>query len=162
HHVPRVQLPRADDLQPDPDLRRNGNQLQCLVVHPGLRAVLRQGGQRRRHRPECHRRRRVLERREERRQPGGGRGRGGGGGRGGGTPDPIPVCSILASTNTPTVGQNLVLSANCTGNPTQFYWTGVTCSAGQCAAQASAAGQVTYSLSGGNATGTGNVAYLTV
>ena len=91
----------------------------------------------------------------------GGGGGGGGGGVGGG-PDPIPVCSLLASNLNPLVGSNIVLSANCSGNPTSFFWSGVTCSQVQCQASSSQPGQLTYSVSGSNASGTGGVAYVTV
>ena len=88
-------------------------------------------------------------------------GSGGGGGGGGGT-DPIPVCSLLASNYTPTVGTQVVLSASCTGNPTAFIWSGLTCSAIQCATTSSASGMQTYSVSASNAAGTGAVAYVAV
>ena len=86
----------------------------------------------------------------------------GGGGGGGGGGEPIPSCSLYASNSTPLVNSQIVLSASCTGNPTSFTWTGVTCSAIQCAATSSTPGSVTYSVSASNASGTGGVAYLAV
>ncbi len=71
---------------------------------------------------------------------GGGGGGGGGGGAVGGTPDPIPNCSIFASDSAPLIGTSIVLSASCTGNPTNFAWSGVTCTGVQCQASSAVAG----------------------
>jgi hypothetical protein len=81
---------------------------------------------------------------------------------GGGGNDPIPSCTVLTSNSLPLINTNIVLSASCTGNPTSYYWTGVTCSAVQCQATSSTPGAQTYSVSASNAAGTGGIAYLAV
>jgi hypothetical protein len=76
-----------------------------------------------------------------------------GGGGGGPNPDPIPVCSAFASDVVPLVNTSIVLFSNCSGNPTSYTWTGVSCSGSQCAASSSSPGVVTYSVTAGNFSG---------
>ena len=90
-----------------------------------------------------------------------GTGGGGGGGGGGGPPDPIPVCSALASDSAPLINTSIVLSASCSGNPTSYSWTGVSCTGVQCAAYSSSPGTVTYSVTAGNASGN-STSYVSV
>jgi hypothetical protein len=89
---------------------------------------------------------------------------GGGGGPGGGGGDPIPSCTLFSSNQSPLINDTIVLSASCTGNPTSFFWTGLSgaCTGIQCGTTSAVAGTQTYSVSASNATGTGGVAYIAV
>ena len=77
-------------------------------------------------------------------------------------PDPIPVCTVFASDSAPLINTSIVLSASCTGNPTSYSWSGVSCSGVQCAAYQSNPGTAAYSVVASNATGTGAAAGVTV
>ncbi|MFO1399425.1 MAG: hypothetical protein U1F48_20435 [Burkholderiales bacterium] len=89
-------------------------------------------------------------------------GAGGGGGGGGGGGTAIPNCSILPSEISPFVGSNLTLFASCTGIPTTFTWTGVSCTAVQCSATSSTPGTQTYSLTASNAAGVSAETFVSV
>ncbi|MFO1315349.1 MAG: hypothetical protein U1F58_07065 [Burkholderiales bacterium] len=73
-----------------------------------------------------------------------------------------PVCTIAASSATPTVGQSVTLTATCNGSPTSYVWTNCTSTTATCVAAATAAGQVTYYVAGTNAIGTGTAAGVPV
>jgi len=81
---------------------------------------------------------------------------------GGGPPDPVPSCSILSTNTTPAINTAIVLIASCTGNPTSYAWTGLTCSASQCSTSSATVGTRTYSVIARNATGPSNVASTNV
>ena len=77
----------------------------------------------------------------------------------------VPVCTIAASSVTPTVGQSVTLTATCNGSPTSYLWTGCTpasSTSSSCVATATAAGQVTYYVAGVNTIGTGTAAGVPV
>lgn len=75
-----------------------------------------------------------------------------------------PVCTIAASSATPTVGQSVTLTATCNGAPASYEWTNCTANAtsNTCIASAAAAGQVTYYVAGINSIGKGTAAGVTV
>ncbi len=78
----------------------------------------------------------------------------------------VPVCTLTASSLTPATGATVTLTANCSGNPFGWLWTGTAtaCSTGSatCTDTQSAAGAKTYTVFGGNAVGQGPVASVTV
>jgi len=73
-----------------------------------------------------------------------------------------PACSLASSISNPLLGASITLTATCTNTPTSFTWTGCTSAGNSCIATASAAGLVTYSVVGTNATGAGNTAKVDV
>jgi len=76
---------------------------------------------------------------------------------GGGGSGP-PSCSISGNANG-TTGANDVLTANCSPAATSYAWTGGSCASqtGQtCTANESSTGQVAYTVTGANASGTGS------
>lgn len=78
----------------------------------------------------------------------------------------VPVCTVTASSLTPTTGASITLTANCSGNPFGWLWTGTAtaCSttSPMCSDTQSVAGAKTYTVFGGNAVGHGPVASVTV
>jgi hypothetical protein len=76
----------------------------------------------------------------------------------------VPVCTLQASSATPTTGSTLTLTANCTSTPYGWLWTGATCSTGSavCTDSQTSAGSKTYTVFGGNGVGQGPVASVTV
>ncbi len=81
---------------------------------------------------------------------------------GGNPPGSVPSCSVISSNATPVVGNSIVLSANCSGSPATFAWTGVSCSGIQCSTSSPSPGPQTYTVTASNASGSGNPASLTV
>ena len=81
---------------------------------------------------------------------------------GGGAVMAPPVCTAYTSHGAPTVGSAIVLSASCTGNPTSFAWTGVSCSSASCSTSSATAGALSYSFTASNALGTSGPANVTV
>jgi hypothetical protein len=72
-----------------------------------------------------------------------------------------PVCTISAApTSSPTIGTNVTLTANCSGNPTNYAWSAnTTCgSTATCVTTSAALGTVTYSVTATNAAGPGPAA----
>jgi len=72
------------------------------------------------------------------------------------------VCTVAASNSTPTVGQNVTLTASCNGAPTSYAWTNCASTSSTCTTTAAAAGPVTYSVAGINSFGTGTAVPVTV
>ena len=64
-----------------------------------------------------------------------------------------PSCVLLASSLAAQAGATVLLSANCSGNPTAYNWTGCTSAGPQCTVTSAAAGTVTYSVVAINAYG---------
>lgn len=79
-------------------------------------------------------------------------------------PTQPPVCQVSASSTTPTVGQNIALTATCTGAPTAYQWTN--CSApstsSTCTTTATATGPIVYYVVGSNQYGASNAAGISV
>ena len=65
-----------------------------------------------------------------------------------------PSCVLLASSLAAQTGATVLLSANCSGSPTAYNWTGCTSSGPQCTATSAAPGTVAYSVVAINAYGT--------
>ena len=80
-------------------------------------------------------------------------------GGGGGTP---PVCSVSASSLTPSVGAMIVLTATCTNAPTSFAWSGCSSTSSTCGAASASTGAVVYSVIASNAAGASAPASVTV
>jgi hypothetical protein len=78
----------------------------------------------------------------------------------------VPVCTVTASSATPATGTTVTLTANCSGSPFGWLWTGTatacSTSSAVCTDTQAAAGAKTYTVFGGNATGQGPVASVTV
>jgi len=78
----------------------------------------------------------------------------------------VPVCTITASSVTPATGSTVTLTANCSGSPFGWLWTGTAtpCSTASavCTDTQAAAGAKTYTVFGGNAAGQGPVTSVTV
>lgn len=78
----------------------------------------------------------------------------------------VPACTITASSLAPATGSTLTLTANCSGNPFGWLWTGTAspCStySGVCTDTQSNAGAKTYTVLGGNSVGRGPIASITV
>jgi hypothetical protein len=67
-----------------------------------------------------------------------------------GTP---PACSMTASPSSANVGGSVTLSANCSGSPTSYTWTGCNSSGPTCAVSSSTQGTATYTVIATNALG---------
>lgn len=78
----------------------------------------------------------------------------------------VPVCTIGASSTTPTTGTTLTLTATCSDGPYGWLWTGASspCGTGSnvCTDTQANAGAKTYTVFGGNGVGHGPVASITV
>ncbi|MEO8506490.1 MAG: hypothetical protein ABI593_02560 [Betaproteobacteria bacterium] len=77
-------------------------------------------------------------------------------------PPAVPICSLQASDTSPMVNSFIGLSANCSGNPSSFVWTGCASNQATCIATSNVAGSITYGVAGTNAAGTGNAGNVTV
>ncbi|HVO89098.1 MAG TPA: hypothetical protein VMV45_11195 [Casimicrobiaceae bacterium] len=77
-------------------------------------------------------------------------------------PDAPPICKLNATSlrETPTVGDLVVLSAQCNGTLTGISWTGCVSSTDQCRVRGSTPGPVTYTVTGSNSGGTGTASIL--
>lgn len=74
-----------------------------------------------------------------------------------------PSCTISAPTVTPQINSTIVLSAQCSGNPTSFQWTGpCTPSGATCSATSSQTGPLVYTVAATNSIGQGSPAQLTL
>ena len=65
----------------------------------------------------------------------------------------VPSCTLSANSTQPTVGNNIVIVANCTGSPTSYAWSGCTSSSYSCTTTSSTPGVLTYSLVASNGNG---------
>jgi len=72
------------------------------------------------------------------------------------------VCSVSASSPTPTVGTNVTLTASCNGAPTSYVWTNCAGNTSSCTTSSASAGPATYTVAGVNQFGTGTPASVTV
>ena len=61
-------------------------------------------------------------------------------------PGPAVSCTLTTNNSTPTVGSTITLTASCSGNPTNYGWTGCSGSASACSTTSSLAGTVSYSV----------------
>jgi hypothetical protein len=78
-------------------------------------------------------------------------------------PSTGPVsCTLGASNALPIVNTPITLTANCTGTPTAYTWTGCTSTTASCTTTSAATGARTYSVVGRNATSTAAAASTTV
>jgi len=66
-----------------------------------------------------------------------------------------PVCTVTASSEYPTLGSSVRLTANCSQSPTGFVWTGCSSANSTCDATSSTAGPATYTVTATNAYGSG-------
>jgi hypothetical protein len=85
----------------------------------------------------------------------------GGGGGGGG----VPVCTPSATKTAPAIGQSTTISANCSGSPTSYVWTGGGCTgitASTCTVTKSMAKTVVFTVQGSNPAGWGVPAEITI
>ena len=73
-----------------------------------------------------------------------------------------PACSISASNGSPTVGQQVTLTASCNGAPTAYVWTNCSSTGNTCTATATASGAITYYVAGTNQFGTGGASGVVV
>jgi len=73
-----------------------------------------------------------------------------------------PVCTLGASTLSPTINSTLSLNASCSGNPTSYTWTNCSSSGANCSTSASTTGTVTYSVKATNAVGTSAASTVSV
>ena len=64
-----------------------------------------------------------------------------------------PSCVLSASRSAAQIGATVLLTANCSGSPTAYNWTGCTSAGPQCAATSAAAGTATYTVVATNAYG---------
>jgi hypothetical protein len=73
-------------------------------------------------------------------------------------PDPPPVCSLFVTANseTPTVGDLVLLNASCSNTPTSYTWSGCTSTTNVCRARGNAPGGVSYSVTATNGSGSGS------
>lgn len=78
----------------------------------------------------------------------------------------VPACSPSANPANPSVGQQVVISANCTNQPTTYTWTGGGCGATNgptCTVSSkSKSGTVVFTVNATNASGMGPTAQLSV
>jgi hypothetical protein len=79
-----------------------------------------------------------------------------------GTPSGVPVCSPRASDVAPYVGAVITVSAQCSGDPTSYAWTGCTSTSGHCTATSSVNGPQTYTVVATNSSGASAPASVTV
>jgi hypothetical protein len=80
-------------------------------------------------------------------------------------PPPIPtspVCSLGASSTTPTVSSAVTLTANCTNSPNGYAWSNCASTTSTCSTTATAAGVQSYSVTATNASGSSNPAMVSV
>ena len=82
--------------------------------------------------------------------------------QGNGTTPPTGACTLSAPSTAPTVGTTATITANCSGSPTSYQWTGCTGSGNTCAATSTAAGAKTYSMTTLNGVGTSSPASITL
>ena len=74
----------------------------------------------------------------------------------------LPSCTILSSTPTPVINNDLVLTASCTGSPTTYTWTGCPSPTGRtCTTKESTTGTKTYTVTATNAVGTSSPTSMT-
>jgi hypothetical protein len=73
-----------------------------------------------------------------------------------------PNCTLSSSSSNPMVGTNVTLTANCSGSPTNYVWTGCSGSGATCVTTAANSGPQVYSVSGVNGSGSGANANVTV
>ena len=76
-----------------------------------------------------------------------------------------PVCAPTAKPSSPAVGQSTSISANCSGDPTSYVWTGGACAyvtASTCTVAKSKVISVTYTVQAASAAGMGSSAQITV
>ena len=64
-----------------------------------------------------------------------------------------PSCVLSANSSAAQTGATVLLTANCSGSPTAYNWTGCTSAGPQCTATSAAAGTVTYTVVATNAYG---------
>jgi len=74
----------------------------------------------------------------------------------------VPVCTMSASSSSPTVGDTVTLTANCSGSPTNYTWTGCASNVSTCTATSSSAGPKSYTVTATNASGSGAVVNATM
>src|SRR5262249_13652872 len=76
----------------------------------------------------------------------------------------VPTCSPSATPANPSVGQQVVVSANCTNQPTSYGWRGAACkgSGATCNVTKPSAATVLFSINATNGSGTGSTAQLSV
>ena len=77
----------------------------------------------------------------------------------------VPTCSPSANPANPSIGQQVVVSANCTNQPTSYAWTGGGCgltNAATCTVTKSKSTTLLFTVNGANASGTGSTAQLSV
>jgi hypothetical protein len=75
---------------------------------------------------------------------------------------PVPSCTLSASNTSPTVGQSVTLTSNCTNSPTTYTWVNCASAGPTCVATATAPGATVYTVRGANGSGPGNVAAVQV
>ena len=73
-----------------------------------------------------------------------------------------PACSLTASDTSPMAGTTITLTANCSGSPTNYVWTGCTSSGSTCQATNANSGAAVYTVAGVNGSGSGAPASVTV
>ncbi len=77
----------------------------------------------------------------------------------------VPVCAPSASPAAPAAGQTVIISANCSNNPTSYAWTGGSCGSQtgpSCTVTKKRRATVTLSVRAVNGAGTGAPASITV
>ncbi len=74
----------------------------------------------------------------------------------------VPICTLIATPASASIGTPVTLTATCTGSPSIHVWTGCRSTGATCTAQASTAGPQTYSVTASNTYGAGAAATTTV
>jgi hypothetical protein len=83
-------------------------------------------------------------------------------GSGGGGVNAPPACNLDASNTSPVIGNAIVLTTSCSGNPQRYSWSGCSSTGATCTVTSSAPGSLTYSVIATNAFGDSAPASVTV
>jgi len=68
-------------------------------------------------------------------------------------PTQPPACTVTSSNSTPSVGQNITLTAACTNSPTSYAWSGCTSTGSTCTTTSTVEGPLTYGVIATNGIG---------
>ncbi len=77
-------------------------------------------------------------------------------------PGGVPACGLSASSSAPPVGASVTLSANCSGNPQGYAWTGCSSAGPTCTTSSSVPGTFSFSVVATNAQGNSAPANIVV
>ncbi|MEP7207236.1 MAG: hypothetical protein ABI920_09885 [Casimicrobiaceae bacterium] len=74
----------------------------------------------------------------------------------------VPQCTLIASSTSPVIGTTISLTANCSGSPSQFAWSGCASNSASCTVRSDVSGTVIYGVTASNGSGAGPMATVGV